>query len=475
MAVQTGRTGVLLLLFWLASPAPALAETKVVPESRAGIQLSFAPVVKRVAPAVVNIYTRKVVRERRVSPFFTDPFFQRFFGDAFSGLGFGLPQERIQRSLGSGVIVTPDGLVVTNHHVIAGSNEITVVLSDRREFDAEVVTSDEQSDLAVLRIDTNGEALPSLELGDSDELEVGDLVLAIGNPFGVGQTVTSGIVSAIGRAVVGMSDIPSFIQTDAAINPGNSGGALVTLDGKLVGVNTAIFTRSGGSEGIGFAVPSNLVATVLRSVAAGGRLVRPWLGAGGQAVTPEIAESLGLERPAGVLINAIYPGGPAERAGVRVGDVILAVDGKEVVDPQALRFRLATRPVGRDVELALVRQGVRRAVRFPLEAAPEHPPRDATALAGRHPFAGATVANLSPALAEELRMDTLAQGVVVIEVKRGSPASRLGLRARDIVLEVNGERVERVSELERLVARAPTVWRIAVKRGNRVLNVTVTG
>lgn len=475
MAARIGKTVVFLLLSWLASPAAALAGAEAVPESRVQIRLSFAPVVKRVAPAVVNIYTRKVVRERWVSPFFSDPLFQRFFGDAFGNFGLGVPQERIQRSLGSGVIVTSDGLIVTNHHVISGSDEITVVLSDRREFDAKVVTGDERSDLALLAIDTNGEALSYLELGDSDELEVGDLVLAIGNPFGVGQTVTSGIVSAIGRAVPSMADIPSFIQTDAAINPGNSGGALVTLDGKLVGVNTAIFTRSGGSEGIGFAVPSNLLAAVLRSVVAGERLVRPWLGAGGQAVTPDIADALGLERPAGVLINAVHPGGPADRAGVRVGDVILAVEGKDVVDPQALRFRLAARPVGGEVELALVRQGVRRTVRLSLEAAPEDPPRNATALAGRHPFAGATVANLSPALAEELGMNTLATGVVVMEVKRGSRASRFGFRAGDIVVNVNDERIGRVGELERLVSRAPSVWRIAVRRGDRLINVMVKG
>lgn len=240
----------------LAAVQPAAAGTRVVPDSRAEIQLSFAPLVKRVAPAVVNIYTRRTV-ETRASPLFSDPFFQQFFGDRFMPPGFGGPtQRRVQNSLGSGVLVAADGLVVTNHHVIDGSDQITVVLADRREFEATLLGSDERTDLAILRIDARGEALPYLTLGNSDELEVGDLVLAIGNPFGVGQTVTSGIVSALSRtAIPGAGEYRAFIQTDAAVNPGNSGGALVTMDGALVGINTAIFSRSGGSHGIGFAIP----------------------------------------------------------------------------------------------------------------------------------------------------------------------------------------------------------------------------
>ncbi|MCC7167320.1 MAG: trypsin-like peptidase domain-containing protein, partial [Rhodospirillales bacterium] len=300
---------VALALFALAA-LPAWAQS--VPQSRDQIRLSFAPLAKQTAPAVVNIYTRKVVQTRQVvSPFMNDPFFQRFFGEQF---GMGMPQERIQRSLGSGVIVGAEGVIVTNHHVIKDSDEITVVLSDRREFEAQLVGSDERTDLAVLRIQTKGEKLPALDWGDSDALEVGDLVLAIGNPFGVGQTVTSGIVSALARTTAGITDFQFFIQTDAAINPGNSGGALITMDGKLVGINTAIYSRDGGSNGIGFAIPAAMGRSVVGGILATGKPIRPWLGAAGQTVTAEIAQSLGLAKPMGVFVNNLHPGGPAEKA-----------------------------------------------------------------------------------------------------------------------------------------------------------------
>ena len=322
------------------TPAAADEAARAVPESRAQVQFSYAPLVKQAPPAVVNIYARRLVRSR---PFFDDPFFRRFFGEDSP---FGAPRERIENSLGSGVIVSPDGLVLTNHHVIDRASEIIVALADRREFEATVVTDDARTDLAVLRVDTEGAVLPYLELMDSDDLEVGDIVLAIGNPFGVGQTVTSGIVSALARTQVGVTDYSFFIQTDAAINPGNSGGALVTLDGRLAGVNTAIFSRSGGSIGIGFAIPANMARVVIAGAAAGGRFVRAWLGASGQEVTADMAQALGLERPGGVIVNGIYPGGPADAAGLRIGDVVTAVEGREVADPKALQFRIATRPHG---------------------------------------------------------------------------------------------------------------------------------
>ncbi|MEQ8195082.1 MAG: trypsin-like peptidase domain-containing protein, partial [Rhodospirillales bacterium] len=309
----------LLAVCLFVSGQPAWSAEKTLPHSRGQIELSFAPLVKKVAPAVVNIYSRKVVKTRRFSRLFEDPFFRRFFGD---GLGFDEPERRVQNSLGSGVIIQNDGLIVTNHHVIAGADEIIVVLPDRREFEATLVGSDERTDLAVLRIGVGTEKLPVLTWRDSDALEVGDLVLAIGNPFGVGQTVTSGIVSAVARTKVSDSGPTYFIQTDAAINPGNSGGALVTLDGRLVGINTAIFSQSGGSHGIGFAIPANMVRAVVSGLTKGGRLVRPWFGAWGQAVTADIAASLGLARPRGVMINEVYAGGPAGRAGIAVGDVI---------------------------------------------------------------------------------------------------------------------------------------------------------
>lgn len=452
-------------------PATAGAQDRAVPDSRQQITLSFAPVVKQASPAVVNIYTRRVVRQ--TSPFMDDPFFRRFFGDSFS---FGVPRERVEGSLGSGVIVDASGLIVTNAHVIQGSEEIRVVLSDRREFPARVETVDERVDLAVLRIDPGAERLPVLEFGDSDALEVGDLVLAIGNPFGVGQTVTSGIVSALARTAVGVSDFNFFIQTDAAVNPGNSGGALITMDGRLVGINTAIFSRTGGSIGIGFAIPAPMVRTVVDAVRAGGRLVRPWIGADGQPVTADLAQTLGLARPAGVLINQVRSGGPADRAGLRIGDVVTAVNGRAVDDPDALRYRIATLPVGGTAALSLVREGRERQITLSLVAPPEDPPRDQTLLDGRHPLAGAEVANLNPALVEELRLDgaAAADGVVVTRVTPRSAAASLGLRPGDVVLRVNTAEIARVADLRRAVSQQARSWTVSVRRNGQVLTSTVT-
>ncbi len=449
------------------------AQDKRPPASAAEIQLSFAPLVERAAPAVVNIYTRKVVRTRQFSPLFDDPFFRRFFGDDF---GLGRPRERVQNSLGSGVIVDPDGIIVTNHHVVEGADEITVVLNDRREFEAEIVGSDERTDLAVLRLDgTGGEGLPSLEFRDSDDLEVGDLVLAIGNPFGVGQTVTSGIVSALARTQVGVSDLGFFIQTDAAINPGNSGGALIGMDGRLVGVNTAIFSNSGGSHGIGFAIPANMVRAVIAGIVQGGRLVRPWLGVSGQAVTAEIAASLRLERPGGVLISELHPGSPVAEAGVRPGDVVLAIGDREVANAQALRYRVATLSIGETATLRLWRKGRELEIEVSLIAPPEDPPRDTTELRGQNPLAGAVVVNVSPALAEELGLDDDRPGVMVLETLRGGTGRRLGFRPGDRVLEVNGVTVRSVRELRETLAAENRRWRIAIERSGRVINWVFEG
>lgn len=448
------------------------ANAQTVPTSKAQIDLSFAPLVKQVAPAVVNVFTKRVVREQARSPFANDPFFQRFFGDRFS---FGMPRERVQSSLGSGVIVAANGIIVTNNHVIANGETFTVALSDRREFEAEVLLADERTDLAILKIDTEGEVLPTLQFADSDGLEVGDLVLAIGNPFGVGQTVTSGIVSALARTQVGVTDYQFFIQTDAAINPGNSGGALVTMDGQLVGVNTAIFSRSGGSIGIGFAIPANMVRLVVASAQDGkdGRVVRPWLGASVQTVTSELAQSLGLDRPGGALIGDVYKGGPAEKAGLETGDVVRKLDVHDVVDENALRYRLATREVGTSVSLDYLRSGIARKGSLTLTAPPERPVRDTTKLDGAHPFSGATVANLSPALAEEIRLDPMLSGVVVTEVIRRSAANRLGVQPGDIILGVNDIRVANVDALESALTGGGRNWQVSVRRGEQVFNTNV--
>jgi serine protease Do len=451
----------------------AAAKERRLPKSAAEVQLSFAPLVKRVAPAVVNIYTRRVVERAARSPLFDDPFFRQFFGEGF-GFGRGRRIRKQQNSLGSGVIVSADGLIVTNHHVIADADEIKVALSDAREFEAHLVLDDEGTDLAVLRIDTEGEDLPFLRLGDSDDLEVGDLVLAIGNPFNVGQTVTSGIVSAVARTGVGISDFQFFIQTDAAINPGNSGGALVTMDGRLVGINTAIFSKSGGSLGIGFAIPAAMARVVVESAKQGLNYVqRPWLGAGTQRVTAEIAQSLGLARPSGALVREIYPGGPADKAGLRVGDVILRAGGRPVQDPEGLIYRIGTRVIGGSLKLDVWRSGKTSSRGLKLVSAPEDPPREVSEIRGHSPLAGATVANLSPALSEELGLDTLMRGVIVLAVAQGSPAYRMKLRRGDLIIKVGGTEIRDVATLKRKLVKPRREWHLSVRRGDRTFNLVL--
>ena len=319
----------------LVAAAPAKAQDRRVPGSTTEMTLSFAPVAQRVSPSVVNVYAAKVVANR--NPFIDDPFFRRFFD-----LPGSMPREQVQRSLGSGVIVDAGGLVVTNNHVIEGATEVKVALADKREFEAEIVLKDARSDLAVLRLKDGREQFPAIEFGNSDELLVGDLVLAIGNPFGVGQTVTHGIVSALARTQVGITDFQFFIQTDAAINPGNSGGALVDLKGRLIGVNTAIFSRSGGSQGIGFAIPANMVRVVVASAKSGGSVVkRPWLGAKVANLSPALAEELHLDATIeGVAILEIADGALAANFGFQRGDVIVAVNNQPVARTRDLE-RLA--------------------------------------------------------------------------------------------------------------------------------------
>ncbi len=466
--VRSGIVGLAMASIGISSVA---AGTDV-PQSREQISLSYAPLVEQTAPAVVNIYTKTIVKQRRVSPLFNDPFFQRFFGEDF-GLQFGQQKQRVQNSLGSGVIVGRDGMIVTNNHVIEGADQIRVVLTDRREFDAELVGVDEQTDIAVLRIDSEGAELPIIELGDSDQLLVGDLVLAIGNPFGVGQTVTSGIISGLARTHVGVADIGSFIQTDAAINPGNSGGALVTMDGHMAGINTAIFSNNGGSLGIGFAVPANMVRFVIEGLGADGRVVRPWLGAWGQAVSSDIAESLGLDRPEGVLVNEFWPDAAAERAGLKRGDVILEVNGNPVSDPLELKFRIASLRVGSDATLTILRPDGREMIAVALETAPTEPSPDTTQINGNNPFAGLTIANMSPALGEELKLGRINPGVTVLKVSRGTPAAQLRFRPMDRLISVNGTGVTSVDDVRTLARGKNTQWEIVIDRGGRRLSLVV--
>ncbi len=460
----------ILALAALASGAVAEQQRRV-PASPSEVQLSYAPIVQRVVPAVVNVYAAKTVTTMQ-NPLFDDPIFRRFFG--MPGMP-GAPSEQVQRSLGSGVLVDAGGLVVTNYHVIEGATEVKVSLADKREFEAEIVLKDSRSDLAVLRLKAQGEHFPTVDFGDSDALQVGDIVLAIGNPFAVGQTVTHGIVSAVARTQVGITDYQFFIQTDAAINPGNSGGALVDMSGKLVGVNTAIFTRSGGSQGIGFAIPANMVRVVVASAKSGGTAVkRPWLGARLQAVTPEIAESLNLRRPIGALVASVTPASPAAQAGLRTGDLIVAIDGQAVEDTNAFDYRFATKPLGGTAKLGVIRAGRDLVLPVALRVAPDSP-HEEIVLRSRSPFQGVKVSNLSPALADDLRLDPSSEGVVVVDVADGSMAQRFGFQRGDLVLAVNNQKIAKTRDLERATAQPSRVWRITIKRGSQQMTVELRG
>ena len=453
-----------------ASAAAAGAEERVVPESRAEVMFSYAPVVAEVAPAVVNVYAKRTVLERPSSPFFNDPLFRQFFGGGF----LDQPRERMQSSLGSGVMVA-DGIVVTNNHVIKDADEIKVALADKREFEAEILLKDERTDLAVLKVRGEHKGLPVIEFGNSDDLEVGDLVLAIGNPFGVGQTVTSGIVSALARTQVGISDYQFFIQTDAAINPGNSGGALVDMKGRLIGLNTAIFTRGGGSNGIGFAIPVNMVRIVAESAITGKPVVRPWLGARLQSVTADIAESLGLERPTGALVVRVDPASPGAEAGLKPGDLIVAIDGGAIEDPDSFGYRLATKSVGGRVNLEVIRDQARVVLDLALKPAPEAVPRAEVTIDSRSPFAGMTAVNLSPAVAEEFDITGAEGGVVITGVAPRSPAQQIGLQKGDVLVEINGTEISSTEVLQKAAAERARIWRFAVMRDGRVLRMAVSG
>ncbi|WP_439497888.1 DegQ family serine endoprotease [Bosea sp. (in: a-proteobacteria)] len=451
-------------------PLPLLAQSRQVPETRREISLSFAPVVKSSAASVVNVYGARVER-RQQNPFMDDPFFRRFFGDN----GFGVPRERVQRSLGSGVVVDAGGLIVTNHHVIEGMSEVKVSFADKREVEATILLRDPRTDLAVLKIKPPKD-LSALELADSDKVEIGDLVLAIGNPFGVGQTVTQGIVSALARTQVGVGDAQSFIQTDAAINPGNSGGALVDMQGRVVGINTAIFSRSGGSVGIGFAIPSAMVRVVLESAKAGAeRVRRPWFGARLQALTAEVADGLGLDRPSGSVVASVVEKGPAEEAGLRRSDVILAVDGFAVDDPEAFGYRFATRPLNGTTSLTVLRGGKRLTLSVKLVPAPESRPRDKVTLSGRTPLAGLTVMNLSPAVSEELSLEIGNDGVVVAEIEEGSLAARVGFQKGDIIQALNGERMATSRDVEAALRERKRAWEVTITRGGQTVTSVFPG
>lgn len=425
---------------------------RVAPTDVSTMKQSFAPVVQAAAPAVVNISARSIQRVQ------ADPFFQ-FFGG-------GIPQQRVAESAGSGVIVRSDGIVVTNNHVIANAQQIRVVLNDRREYPAEILLADERSDIAVLKLQNVTEALPVLAIDDREELQVGDLVLAIGNPFGVGQTVTNGIISALNRTETGISDSGSFIQTDAAINPGNSGGPLVDMDGDVIGINTAIFSRSGSSSGVGFAVPASMVKRVVDSALGGATaVVRPWLGVKGETVSADIARSLGMARPQGLMVTEVYDRGPGERAGLRQGDVITAVDGAEINNQSGLNFRVGTKSPNDAVTVTVLRDGRTQTLNARVQPLPGDAAAEGVAIQ-QGPFAGIEVAPLNPALADRLGGDPFASGVLVTRVANGSYGQRAnGFRPGDLIMEIDGRPARDV----RAVQQASRGSQVVLQRQGRRL------
>lgn len=462
------RIGIMLFLaaiMFVSVSEPAFAQSqKRLPESSSEIKLSFAPLVKETADAVVNVYAERMVKQ--TSPFAGDPFFERFFGQRMPN------RSRKQSSLGSGVVIRSSGVVITNYHVIEGADDIKVAFSDGREYSSRVLLKDESVDLAILKI-KGGKGFKALKFADSDVLEVGDIVLAIGNPFGVGQTVTSGIVSALARNTVGVSDFGFFIQTDAAINPGNSGGALIDMDGRLVGINTAIFSRSGGSNGIGFAIPANMVRAITKAALGGNNeFVKPFIGATFEPVTSDIAESLGLNVARGALLSAIVPKGPADKAGLRPGDLVFAFNGTPIEHPDALGYRLATSQIGEIIELGVHSRGRNKGVQIKLGKPPEGGVIGKVTLKGNNPFAGAEVVAITPFLASEMKLPSSVGGVAVLRIERGSPAARYGFRQRDIITSVSGRNIKSVKQLEEILSAGASFWRFELIRdGQRIRQI----
>jgi serine protease Do len=427
----------------------------------------WTPVAKAVMSAVVNIASARTVRgpEGPSTPFFSDPFFRHFFGPE--------PAPRRERSLGSGVVVTPDGYVLTNNHVVEGAWDVRVTLADRRELTAKLVGTDPKTDLAVLRLPGSGFSV--LPLGDSSRVEVAEVVLAIGNPFGLSQTVTMGIVSAVGRANVGIADYEDFIQTDAAINPGNSGGALVNARGELIGINTAIVSQSGGSMGIGFAVPVNMARQVMDQLVTRGRLTRGYLGVAVQDLTPALARGLKIDADRGLLVVDVAPDGPAAQAGLQRNDVIVAVDGKPPEDAGHFRNLVAGTAPGSRLRLTILREGRERTVEVTVGELPERPPAVA-AVRAPPDTPGVSVASLTPEVARRLGLPPTVRGAVVAEVRPGGLAAEAGLRPGDVVTEVNHQPVRGAEDFARAVEQARGQdLAVRVERGGSARYVVLEG
>lgn len=423
-----------------------------------------ADVAAKVLPSVVNISSMKTVAQQ--SPFFTDPFFREFFGG-------GIPRERVQRALGSGVIVSPDGYIVTNNHVVGGADRVEVRLSDARVYTAAIVGTDPKSDVAIIKIDKTG--LPAIRVGDSTKLRIGDFVLAVGNPFGLEQTVTMGIISALGRSGLGITDYENFIQTDAAINPGNSGGALVNMKGELIGINTAILSRTGGNVGIGFAIPVNLAMGIKRSIDKYGKVVRGWLGVTVQEITPELAQSLGLASVRGALINDVAKGSPSEKAGLKRGDVIVGIDGQTVNNSASMRFLISEAMPGSTVRVRVIRDGRERVIPVVIgDLAAAQVPEHQILIKDNRFLEGATVADLSPATRETMEIDPKIQGVIVIDVANNSAAARTGLKPGDVILSINNRNTRNLDEFRKVVDAVKGIkMSISIYREGMVMTMSI--
>lgn len=433
---------------------------------------AMAEIAEAVRPAIVNISTIKTekVSDAPLSPFFDDPFFRRFFGDRFQHRE--TPRTRKALSLGSGVIVSSEGYILTNNHVIKNADQIKVLLSDKREFTGEIIGRDPKTDLAVIKIDA--ENLPTIKMGDSDALRVGEIVLAVGSPYGLNQTITMGIVSAVGRANVGIADYEDFIQTDAAINPGNSGGALVNAKGKLVGINTAIFSTTGGYQGIGFAIPSNMVKTVMASLIEKGKVVRGWLGVTVQSITPGLAEQFGLEKDYGTLVADVVENSPAEKAGLMRGDVIIGLNGKEVEEPYNLRNLVASTQPGEEIELQIIRDGSIKKLTVTVGELPSETQKTPTVF--ENALKGVSVQNLTPEISGQLNLPDKIRGVVVTDIEQGSPAET-ALMPGDVILEINRKAMSNIEDYETIVSKIKPdadVLLLVFRRGSTIF-VTISG
>lgn len=443
------------------------ATLKLAEVNEGGSKTTFAPIVKSVLPSVVNISSSKVVKAQATEQMQMDPMFRQFFGD--EGGRFNVPKDRREKALGSGVIVSPEGYVLTNNHVVDGATDVKVTLSDKRELQARIVGTDPKTDVAVLKIEADN--LKPLTIGDSSQVEVGDVAIAIGDPFGVGQTVTKGIISAKGRGGLGIEDYEDFLQTDAPINPGNSGGALVNDRGELIGINTAIISHgSGGNQGIGFAVPANLARQVMDQILKNGKVVRAYLGILPQDVTPSMAKALGTKEARGIVVGDVTPSSPAQESGLQRGDILLEVNGEPVSDSNQLRMGISMMSPGTTVKLKVIRNGSERDVAVKLAEMPTESAKLNSQEGDANPaLEGVEVTNLNAEIAQELNLPTGTAGVVVSGVDPSSKMADSGLRRGDVIQEVNHQSVKNTSEFQSAIRKAGADPLLLVNRGGRTL------